>query len=119
MGSHGGDDERCLSTRPGPPVTKAVVPVVLPTRALNLSMTFRFMGAQWLATGFVGAVSFAISILVARDFGPDQFGRAVLRGDGRVAHDAFWQIGNRAFTTICAVTWRCRRIAGAEQEQLV
>lgn len=37
-------------------------------------MIFRFLGAQWLAVGFVGLVSFGISILVARTLGPDMFG---------------------------------------------
>ena len=37
-------------------------------------MIFRFLGAQWLAIGFVGAVSFDLSILVVRTLGPDLFG---------------------------------------------
>jgi O-antigen/teichoic acid export membrane protein len=153
-------------------------------------MILRFLGAQWLAVGFIGAVSFAISVLVARMLGPDQFGLyaialsvgaivailadggfakllqrerarssatltellpklpglayghallviltlsffsvilsptyaltslatiwffgtvalnqfglAILRGDGRLVRDASWQIGNRSFTAVCA-----------------
>lgn len=152
-------------------------------------MIVRFLGAQWLAIGFVGLVSFGISILVARTLGPDQFGvyaialsvgamlailidggfgkllqrerarvtesltneltilpglayghaflvilvmsvlsmllfpkqsltvlvallyfgaaglnqfgLAILRGDGRLVRDASWQMGNRTFTAVC------------------
>lgn len=34
----------------------------------------RLLGAQWLAIGFVGAVSLLLSILIARRFGPEVFG---------------------------------------------
>lgn len=152
-------------------------------------MIIRFLGAQWLAIGFVGLVSFGISILVARTLGPNlfgvyaialsvgalvailidggfskllqrerarattslaelvpllpglayghavlvilvlsvlavllfpkysltmlaavwlfgaaglnQFGLAILRGDGRLVRDASWQVGNRTFTAVC------------------
>ncbi len=37
-------------------------------------MFFRFLGAQWLAIAYIGIVSFALSILVARTLGPDLFG---------------------------------------------
>lgn len=34
----------------------------------------------------------------------NQFGLAILRGDGRLVRDASWQIGNRSFTAICVLT---------------
>jgi len=37
-------------------------------------MIFRFLGVQWLAVGFVGLVSFGLSIWVARALGPELFG---------------------------------------------
>ncbi|MDB5775633.1 MAG: hypothetical protein JWP38_1766 [Herbaspirillum sp.] len=37
-------------------------------------MILRSLGAQWLAIGFVGLVSLAVSILIARVLGPDRFG---------------------------------------------
>lgn len=152
-------------------------------------MIHRFLGAQWLAVGFVGLVSFGLSIWVARSLGPElfgvyaiaisagallamvidggfskllqrerarvtpslvrvlpalpglayghaisalmgmsvlavlffpkhalttlaalwffgatvlnQFGLAILRGDGRLVRDAGWQVGNRTFTALC------------------
>lgn len=152
-------------------------------------MILRFLGAQWLAVGFIGLVSFGLSILIARTLGPDlfgvyaiavsagallailmdggfskllqrertrvtpslapvlpilpglsyghamsvvlglsvlavlifpkhalttlaalwlfgatvlnQFGLAILRGDGRLVRDASWQVGNRTFTALC------------------
>ena len=152
-------------------------------------MNIRFLGMQWLAAGFVGLVSFGLSIWVARALGPElfgvyaiaisagallaividggfskllqrerarvtpslvhmlpalpglayghsilalagmsvlavlffpkhslttlaalwffgatvlnQFGLAILRGDGRLVRDASWQVGNRTFTALC------------------
>lgn len=37
-------------------------------------MLKRLLGAQWLAIGFVGGVSFALSVFIARRFGPETFG---------------------------------------------
>lgn len=37
-------------------------------------MLIRFIGAQWLATVFFSLVSFALSIVIARIFGPEKFG---------------------------------------------
>lgn len=37
-------------------------------------MLTRFLGAQWLAIVFNGVVSFALSVLIARTFGPELFG---------------------------------------------
>ncbi|MDR2548604.1 MAG: oligosaccharide flippase family protein [Desulfobulbus sp.] len=37
-------------------------------------MLRRFLGAQWLAIGFIGGVSFVLSVFVARRFGPETFG---------------------------------------------
>lgn len=37
-------------------------------------MLRRFLGAQWLAIGFIGGVSFALSVFIARRFGPEAFG---------------------------------------------
>ena len=37
-------------------------------------MLKRLLGAQWLAIGIVGAVSFVLSIFVARQLGPEAFG---------------------------------------------
>lgn len=37
-------------------------------------MIVRFLGAQWFAAAFIGVVSFALSVLVARTFGPDLYG---------------------------------------------
>lgn len=37
-------------------------------------MLTRFLGAQWLAIGFNGALSFGLSVLIARNFGPELFG---------------------------------------------
>ena len=37
-------------------------------------MIFRLLGAQWLATGFVGLVSMGVTVLIARALGPDLFG---------------------------------------------
>jgi O-antigen/teichoic acid export membrane protein len=37
-------------------------------------MIFRFLGAQWLAAGFVGLVSMGVTVLIARRLGPDLFG---------------------------------------------
>lgn len=34
----------------------------------------RLLGAQWLAIGFVGGVSFLLSVFIARRFGPETFG---------------------------------------------
>jgi O-antigen/teichoic acid export membrane protein len=34
----------------------------------------RLLGAQWLAIGFVGGVSFVLSVFIARRFGPETFG---------------------------------------------
>jgi O-antigen/teichoic acid export membrane protein len=34
----------------------------------------RFLGAQWLAIAFNGAISFGLSVLIARTFGPQSFG---------------------------------------------
>jgi O-antigen/teichoic acid export membrane protein len=34
----------------------------------------RLLGAQWVAIGFVGAVSFLLSVAIARRFGPEAFG---------------------------------------------
>lgn len=39
-----------------------------------MALLFRFLGAQWLAIGFVALVSLAISVVVARTLGPDLFG---------------------------------------------
>ena len=49
-------------------------------------MIVRFLGAQWLAVGFVGAVSFALSIVVARVLGPNLFGvYAIAQAGGTLA----------------------------------
>ncbi len=37
-------------------------------------MLKRLLGAQWLAIGVVGAISFVLSIFVARQLGPEAFG---------------------------------------------
>ncbi len=37
-------------------------------------MLKRLLGAQWLAIGIVGAISFVVSIFVARQLGPEAFG---------------------------------------------
>lgn len=37
-------------------------------------MLKRLLGAQWLSIGFVGAISFALSVFIARRFGPETFG---------------------------------------------
>lgn len=37
-------------------------------------MLKRLLGAQWLAIGFVGGVSFLLSVFIARRFGPEAFG---------------------------------------------
>ncbi|GGC05124.1 O-antigen transporter [Oxalicibacterium flavum] len=37
-------------------------------------MIIRFLGAQWLAVGFVGIISLTVSILIARVLGPESFG---------------------------------------------
>lgn len=37
-------------------------------------MLRRLLGAQWLAIGFVGGVSFVLSVFIARRFGPETFG---------------------------------------------
>ena len=37
-------------------------------------MIYRFLGAQWLAVAFVGALSFGVSVLVARRLGSELFG---------------------------------------------
>lgn len=37
-------------------------------------MLKRLLGAQWLAIGFVGGVSFVLSVFIARRFGPETFG---------------------------------------------
>ena len=37
-------------------------------------MLARFLGAQWLAIAFNGAISFGLSVLIARTFGPELFG---------------------------------------------
>ncbi len=37
-------------------------------------MIVRFLGAQWLAVGFVAAVSLGISVVIARTLGPELFG---------------------------------------------
>ena len=37
-------------------------------------MLKRLLGAQWVAIGFVGAVSFLLSVAIARRFGPEAFG---------------------------------------------
>jgi O-antigen/teichoic acid export membrane protein len=154
-------------------------------------MIIRFLGAQWFAAAFVGAVSLGVSVLIARTLGPElfgvysiaiaagalvaifidggfgkllqrerafaspslaahaqdltglafghallalaalslaalvafpkhaltvvaailffgavvfnQFGLAVMRGDGRLVRDAGWQIGNRTFSALCVV----------------
>lgn len=154
-------------------------------------MIIRFLGAQWFAAAFVGAVSLGVSVLIARTLGPElfgvysiaiaagalvaifidggfgkllqrerafvspslaahaqdlpglafghallalaalsvaalmafpkyaltvvaaifffgavvfnQFGLAVMRGDGRLVRDAGWQVGNRTFSAICVV----------------
>jgi O-antigen/teichoic acid export membrane protein len=39
-----------------------------------MALVLRFLGAQWLAIGFVTLVSLAINILVARTLSPDLFG---------------------------------------------
>lgn len=49
-------------------------------------MIVRFLAAQWLAVGFVGAVSFALSIVVARVLGPNLFGvYAIAQAGGTLA----------------------------------
>ena len=37
-------------------------------------MLKRLLGAQWVAIGFVGAISFLLSVAIARRFGPEAFG---------------------------------------------
>lgn len=37
-------------------------------------MLKRLLGAQWIAIGFVGAISFLLSVAIARRFGPEVFG---------------------------------------------
>lgn len=37
-------------------------------------MLKRLLGAQWLAIGFVGGVTFVLSVIIARRFGPETFG---------------------------------------------
>lgn len=37
-------------------------------------MLKRLLGAQWLAIGFVGGISFVLSVFIARRFGPETFG---------------------------------------------
>ncbi len=37
-------------------------------------MLKRVLGAQWVAIGFVGAISFLLSVAIARQFGPEAFG---------------------------------------------
>ena len=37
-------------------------------------MLGRFLGAQWLAIVFSGVITFALSVLIARSFGPELFG---------------------------------------------
>jgi len=34
----------------------------------------------------------------------NQFGLAILRGDGRLVRDAYWQVGNRTFTALCVAS---------------
>ncbi|ABE49542.1 polysaccharide biosynthesis C-terminal domain-containing protein [Methylobacillus flagellatus] len=49
-------------------------------------MIIRFLGAQWLAVGFVGVISLAVSILIARTLGPDSFGvYSVVLSGGAIA----------------------------------
>ena len=37
-------------------------------------MLKRLLGAQWVAIGFVGAISFLLSVAIARRFGPEAYG---------------------------------------------
>lgn len=41
---------------------------------IPIPLIVRFLGAQWVAVGFVGLVSLGISIVIARTLGPDMFG---------------------------------------------
>lgn len=53
MGSYSIDDTRCLSTSPGSPVTK-VVSIVVHFIYFTAYQFVRVLGAQWLASAFVG-----------------------------------------------------------------
>ena len=37
-------------------------------------MLKRLLGAQWVAIGFFGAISFLLSVAIARRFGPEAYG---------------------------------------------
>lgn len=62
-------------------ISSLIVLLTLPAHGLTM------MAAVWL---------FGMAVL-------NQFGLAILRGDGRLVRDASWQVGNRALTAICVV----------------